>query len=288
MQVQWYPGHMAKARRAMQDDVKLVDMVVELLDARAPLSSQNPDIDKLATGKLRMVILNKADLASEDINKAWKSYFEKKGIHTVLLDARNSGAKKPMVDAIMKVAQKKFERDKKRGILNRPVRVMVVGIPNVGKSTLINSIAGRACTKTGNKPGVTRGNQWIRLNKQVELLDTPGILWPKFDDPKVGLHLAYLGSINDEIIELSDLAASLLKELLIINPTSLNTRYNVSIEENEEHYIILQKLALVRHALKKGGEPDVNKACRFLLEDFRSGKLGRISLEIPALENENE
>ena len=286
MQVQWYPGHMAKAKRAMQDDVKLVDMVVELLDARAPLSSRNPDIDKIANNKLRMVILNKADLAEEKANKLWRDFFAKQGIHTVLLDARSSSAKKPVIDAIMQAAQKKFERDRAKGIINRPVRIMVAGIPNVGKSTLINSVAGKACTRTGNKPGVTRGNQWIRLNKQVELLDTPGILWPKFEDEQVGLHLAYLGSINDEIMELSELASCLIRELSVISPDALANRYNMKM--HEDPYIVLKNIAVARFALQKGGEADTNKACRFLLEDFRSGRLGRISLEIPTLGKESE
>lgn len=286
MQVQWYPGHMAKARRAMQDDVKLVDMVVELLDARAPLSSRNPDIDTIANNKLRMVILNKADLADERINRQWKAYFAELGIHTVILDARSSSAKKPVIDTTMQAAQKKFERDRAKGIINRPVRIMVAGIPNVGKSTLINSVAGKACTKTGNKPGVTRGNQWIRLNKQVELLDTPGILWPKFEDEQVGEHLAFLGSINDEIMELSELAANLIMELSVIAPDAIAKRYG--IETDQKPYIVLERIALARSALQKGGEADTNKACRFILEDFRSGKLGRISLEKPTVGKESD
>lgn len=286
MQVQWYPGHMAKAKRAMQDDVKLVDMVVELLDARAPLSSRNPDIDAIAHNKLRMVILNKADLADDRVNKLWKDYFIKLGIQTVLLDSRSSAAKKPVIDTIMRAAQKKFERDRAKGIINRPVRIMVAGIPNVGKSTLINSVAGKACTKTGNKPGVTRGNQWIRLNKQVELLDTPGILWPKFEDEQVGEHLAFLGSINDEIMELSELAANLVSELSGIAPDALTGRYGIEMDQNP--YIVLERIAIARSALQKGGGADTNKACRFILEDFRSGKLGRISLEKPPIGKESD
>lgn len=286
MQVQWYPGHMAKAKRAMQDDVKLVDMVVELLDARAPLSSRNPDIDAIAHNKLRMVILNKADLADDRVNKLWKDYFIKLGIQTVLLDSRSSAAKKPVIDTIMRAAQKKFERDRAKGIINRPVRIMVAGIPNVGKSTLINSVAGKACTKTGNKPGVTRGNQWIRLNKQVELLDTPGILWPKFEDEQVGEHLAFLGSVNDEIMELSELAANLVSELSGIAPDALTGRYGIEMDQNP--YIVLERIAIARSALQKGGGADTNKACRFILEDFRSGKLGRISLEKPPIGKESD
>lgn len=279
MQVQWYPGHMAKAKRAMLEDVKLVDMVVELLDARAPRSCQNPDIDRIAAGKLRMVILNKSDLAGERENQLWKEYFEGLGIRACLIDARNSSVKKPVVDEIMKVAEKKFERDRKRGIINRPVRIMVCGIPNVGKSTLINSIAGKACTKTGNKPGVTKGNQWIKLNAKVEMLDTPGILWPKFEDETVGTNLAFLGSINDEIMEKSELAANLIKRLEEVAPEALAERYGIEMDENP--YVVLERIAEARNALKKGGVPDADRACLFLLDDFRSGKLGRITLEKP-------
>ncbi len=279
MQVQWYPGHMAKAKRAMLEDVKLVDMVVELLDARAPRSCKNPDIDKIAGGKLRLVILNKADLADEKANKLWKEYFAGQGINACLVDARNSSVKKPVVDEIMKVAEKKFERDRRRGIINRPVRIMVCGIPNVGKSTLINSIAGRASAKTGNKPGVTKGNQWIKLNAKVEMLDTPGLLWPKFEDDEVGTNLAFLGSINDEIMEKSELAANLIKKLSDVAPNALTERYGIEMDENP--YVVLEQIAIARKALKKGGEPDADRACLFVMDDFRSGRLGRITLERP-------
>ena len=202
MNIQWYPGHMTKARRMMQENIKLIDLIIELVDARAPLSSRNPDIDELGKGKARLILLNKADLASDRANDAWAAYFREKGCFVVKLDSRSKNGMKEVQTVIQDACKEKTERDRKRGILNRPVRAMVVGIPNVGKSTFINSFAGRACAKTGNKPGVTKGAQWIRLNKQVELLDTPGILWPKFDDQKVGLRLAMLGSVNDEILNL--------------------------------------------------------------------------------------
>ena len=214
MQVQWYPGHMTKAKRAMQEDIKLVDLVIELVDARSPLSSRNPDIDTLGKNKARLILLNKADLADPAANQAWTGYFEKKGYTVVRIDARRKADLKPIQAAVMTACKEKIERDRRRGIKNRPVRAMVVGIPNVGKSTFINSYAGRACAKTGNKPGVTRGNQWIRLNKEVELLDTPGILWPKFEDPQVGIRLALLGSVKDDILNSDELAVELLKRLL--------------------------------------------------------------------------
>ena len=210
MQFQWYPGHMTKARRAMESDIKLVDLVIELLDARAPLSSRNPDIDTLGKNKSRMILLNKADLADAKKTDAWADYFRGMGFQVVLLDSRSGAGLKSVYSGIQEACREKIERDRRRGIRNRPVRAMVVGIPNVGKSTFINTLAGRVCAKTGNKPGVTKGNQWIRLNKNVELLDTPGILWPKFEDQQVGLHLALIGSIKDDIINIEELAYELV------------------------------------------------------------------------------
>ena len=227
MNIQWYPGQMTKAKRAMKEDVKLVDLVIELVDARAPLASRNPDIDSLAAGKGRVILLNKADRASEKANAAWISYFEGQGLQVMKIDARAKATLKQLNALIQEACKEKIERDRRRGILNRPVRAMVVGIPNVGKSTFINSFAGKAAAKTGNKPGVTKGNQWIRLNKQVELLDTPGILWPKFEDQKVGLLLAFLGSINDEILEKDELASELAGYLKEITPGLLKDRYGI-------------------------------------------------------------
>ena len=209
MNIQWYPGHMTKARRMMQENIKLIDLIIELVDARAPLASRNPDIDELGKGKARLILLNKADLASDCWNQAWEAWFKAKGYFVVQLDSRGRTGMKTVQNVIKEACKEKTERDRRRGILNRPVRAMVAGIPNVGKSTFINSFAGRACTKTGNKPGVTKGAQWIRLNRQVELLDTPGILWPRFDDQEAGIRLAFLGSVNDEILNLQELAGRL-------------------------------------------------------------------------------
>ena len=211
MHFQWYPGHMTKAKRMMQENIKLIDLVIELVDARVPLSSRNPDIDELGKGKARLILLNKADLAEDRWNNEWKAYFENKGYSCVKVNSKKGGGLKSIQAVIQEACKEKIERDRRKGILNRPVRAMVVGIPNVGKSTFINSLAGKAAAKTGNKPGVTKGKQWIRLNKSVELLDTPGILWPKFEDQSVGLRLALIGSIKDEILNIEELASELIK-----------------------------------------------------------------------------
>ena len=215
MNYQWYPGHMTKAKRMMQEDIKLIDLVIELVDARVPMSSRNPDIDDLAKNKARMILLNKVDLSDEKQNANWTEYFKKKGFFVVKINSRSGAGMKSVHSMIQEACREKIERDRKRGILNRPVRAMVVGIPNVGKSTFINTFAGKACAKTGNKPGVTKGKQWIRLNKNVELLDTPGILWPKFEDQRVGMKLAMIGSIKDEILNLEELALELDRKSVV-------------------------------------------------------------------------
>ena len=287
MNIQWYPGHMTKAKRAMKEDVKLVDLVIELVDARAPLASRNPDIDSLAAGKGRVILLNKADLASEKANAVWITYFESQGFQVMKIDARAKATLKQLNALIQEACKEKIERDRRRGILNRPVRAMVVGIPNVGKSPFINRFAGKAAAKTGNKPGVTKGNQWIRLNKQVELLDTPGILWPKFEDQRVGLLLAFLGSINDEILEKDELASELADYLRNITPGLLKERYGIE-EDGKKPYELLDEIAAARACLTKGGVNDLTKAARLLLDEFRGGKLGRITLEMPEKKEEAE
>lgn len=279
MQYQWYPGHMTKAKRQMQEDIKLVDLVIELVDARIPVSSHNPDIDELGKNKFRLVLLNKADLADEKKNQAWCEYYKQKGIYAVRLDSRSRANMKEVQSVIQEACSKKQERDRRRGILNRPVRAMVAGIPNVGKSTFINSFAGKACTKTGNKPGVTKGKQWIRLHKNVELLDTPGILWPKFEDQTVGLHLALIGSMKDDLLNKDEMALALIAELKRQYAGVLSARYE--LEETAEPLEIFTQLARNRNCLKKGGELDYGKAAALLLDEFRGGKLGRITIEAP-------
>ena len=279
MNYQWYPGHMTKAKRMMQEDIKLIDLIIELVDARTPLSSRNPDIDELGKNKSRMILLNKSDLSDPLANKAWMEYFESKGIQTVEVNSKSGNGLKNIQNAVAKACAAKIERDRKRGILNRPVRAMVVGIPNVGKSTFINSYAGKACAKTGNKPGVTKGKQWIRLSKNVELLDTPGIIWPKFEDQMVGLRLALIGSIKDEILNTDELALELIKYLLQAYPGVLAERYD--LEEVEDPIQVLMGIAKSRNCLSKGNELDYSKAAILLIDDFRSGKLGKLTLELP-------
>lgn len=279
MNYQWYPGHMTKAKRMMQENIKLIDLIIELVDARIPMSSRNPDIDELGKGKSRIILLNKSDLADAGLNQEWESFFKEKGYFVQQLNAKSGAGIKNIQALVQESCKEKIERDRKRGIINRPVRAMVVGIPNVGKSTFINSFAGKACAKTGNKPGVTKGKQWIRLNRNLELLDTPGILWPKFEDQKIGEHLALIGSINDEILHVDELAVALIRNLKNSYLDLLEKRYNITMDEDA--YDTLKKIAIARRCLQKGELPDVDRASSMLLEDFRSGKLGRITLERP-------
>ena len=277
MNYQWYPGHMTKAKRMMQENIKLIDLVIELVDARIPLSSRNPDIDDLAAGKSRIVLLNKSDLADPYYNKKWKEYFTERGAHVLEINSKTGAGVKSIQGLVQEACKEKIERDRKRGIVNRPVRAMVVGIPNVGKSTFINAFAGKACAKTGNKPGVTKGKQWIKLNKGLELLDTPGILWPKFEDQVVGMRLAFIGSINDEIIIMEEMACDLINVLTKLYPEALKERYGLG--ELEGSVDILEGIAESRKCYSKGQELDLEKAAGILIDDFRSGKLGRITLE---------
>ena len=279
MHFQWYPGHMTKAKRMMQEDIKLIDLVIELVDARIPMSSRNPDIDELGKNKARLILLNKSDLAEDKQNDAWAAYFKEKGYSVVKVNSKKGGGIKSIQGVIQEACKEKIERDRKRGILNRPVRAMVVGIPNVGKSTFINALAGKACAKTGNKPGVTKGKQWIRLNKNVEFLDTPGILWPKFEDQTVGLRLAFIGSIKDEILNTEELAAEMIQFMKKYYRGVLAEKY--AIIESDDPYQCLADIAKSRHCLLRGNELDMAKAAILLVDDFRSGRLGRITLEFP-------
>ncbi|MFG6393800.1 MAG: ribosome biogenesis GTPase YlqF [Lachnospiraceae bacterium] len=281
MQFQWYPGHMAKAKKAMQEDIKLIDVIVELVDARVPYSSKNPDIDALANGKSRVLVMNKYDLADASVTDKWVKYYEDKGYFVTKVNSKNGKGVKAVNNVIKKACAEKIERDRRRGIINRPVRAMVAGIPNVGKSTFINSFAGKACTKTGNKPGVTKGKQWIRLNKSVELLDTPGILWPKFEDQKAGLNLAFTGAIKDELYNAYELSILLLDFFNRNYPDAVNMHYKTRTTEDSNTAETLQQIAVCRGCIKSGAEPDTDKAGKLLIDDFRAGRLGAVTLEKP-------
>ena len=318
MDVQWYPGHMTKARRMMEENIRLVDLVIELVDARIPMSSRNPDIDALCTGKGRVVLLCKADLADPEKTQEFIDYFRRKDILAVAVDARERKAGEIVRRYVQEACQEKIARDRARGIVGRPLRAMVAGIPNVGKSTFINSFAGRASTKTGNKPGVTRGKQWIRLGGGVEMLDTPGILWPKFDNQLIGMRLALVGAIRDEILDKQELALWLLDYLEGEYPGIIQEKYlNTDGTDPEESavntegdgftglpvsgaaargemnapdlsdgslppgYALLLRIARARRLLMKGGEPDAERAASMLIDDCKNGRIGRISLDRP-------
>lgn len=281
MNYQWYPGHMTKAKRMMQENISLIDLIIEIVDARIPLSSRNPDIDELGKNKSRVILLNKSDLSDGKYNDMWMDYFKEKGFYVVLVNSKSGQGVKSIQGVVQEACKEKIERDRKRGIINRPVRAMVVGIPNVGKSTFINAFAGKACTKTGNKPGVTKGKQWIRLNKQLELLDTPGILWPKFEDQLIGLKLALIGSMNDEVLHVDELAVELIKFLGDHYRDLFLNRYQ--IEWNDDPYVVLQNICFKRGCIAKGETADVLKGSNLLLDEFRAGKIGKISLEFPEL-----
>ena len=270
---------MTKARRRMEQSLKLVDLVIELTDARTVRSGRNPDIDKMAGGKSRILLMTKSDLADDAVTQRWVEHYRKQGIFTAAVNARNGAGLKAVKDLIEQASAQKQARDRARGIVNRPVRAMIAGIPNVGKSTLINSLAGKASARTGNKPGVTRGEQWIRGGKNLELLDTPGILWPKFEDRQVGIDLSLTGTIRDELLDETELAVFLGRCLKGHYPGILHERYG--IDETREDEKISADIALARSLLTQGSVPDEKRAAKALIDDFRSGKLGKISLEFP-------
>lgn len=279
MHFQWYPGHMTKTKRMMKENIKLIDVVIELVDARVPLSSRNPDIDEIAANKPRIILLNKHDLADTKYTKQWEEYFRKEGYYTSLLNSKSIKEVAKVKSIIFEACKERIERNKRRGMINKAVRAMVVGIPNVGKSTFINSFAKKASAKTGNKPGVTKGKQWIKIDKNIELLDTPGILWPKFEDQTVGLRLALIGSIKDEILQSYQLAIELIKFLKEKYSDYLTNRYGISIDNDPQ--IIIEDIAKRRGCIEKGGELNLDQAANILLDEFRNGHLGKISLELP-------
>lgn len=278
MDIQWYPGHMKKTRDLISQNYKLVDLIIELLDARAPSSSLNPIFDDLLGSKKRIYILNKADLADERVNKLWLDHYKADKKDVILMNSRD-GSTKELLNLIDRVTAPMQEEMRKKGRKPRPVRMMILGVPNVGKSSLINRLAGRASAKTGDKPGVTRGKQWVRLGNNLELFDTPGILWPKFEDPTEGLHLALVGSIRDEILDRETLAYKLVGIVRKLYPGALNKRYG--IEEVGEDIDVMDRIGQARGALLPGKIIDYDRISRILIDEFRSGMLGRISLERP-------
>jgi len=294
MQIQWYPGHMTKTKRMLKAQLGLVDVVIELLDARLPLSSKNPDIDELAHGKQRLLVLNKADLADKAVTAQWEAYFRRLGFFTLALDSTQRAAVKPLAERVREIMQPKIDRQHKRGRISAPIRAMVVGIPNVGKSTFINQLAGRASAATADRPGVTRGRQWIRVrdlqargsaeSADFDLMDTPGVLWPKFEDELVGIRLAITGAVNDLILDRITLAEHLISILLDINPVAIVARYKIATDISGATKLprqILEELGAARGFKMKGGIVDLERAAITLLDEFRGGKLGRISLERP-------
>ncbi len=281
MNLQWFPGHMAKTRRMMAEQLSLIDIVAELLDARLPLSSQNPEISGIIGDKPRLIILNKADLADEKINQEWLAYFKSMGIESVLLDSLHTKNINYITDKIRFVLKEKLEKQAQKGMSGRTIKMMVVGIPNVGKSSFINCLAGRAGAVTGDRPGVTRGKQWIRLKNGMELLDTPGILWPKFEDEQTGLRLAFAGSIKDEIVDVEMLAAKLLEFLNESYQEKLCSRYKLSDTNGVAGYELLEWIGRKRGFVISGGEIDTLRTANVVLDEFRGGKVGRISLERP-------
>lgn len=280
MNINWYPGHMKKTRESIEKNLPLVDIVFELIDARIPISSRNPIIDDILGNKPRIVILNKSDLASEEGNKVWEEYFLKKNLITVCINALSGKG----IDRLIKLSNELYKEKRhgfeKKGIINKPIRVMILGIPNVGKSTLINTLAKKKSAKTGNKPGITKSNQWIKTKSNLELLDTPGILWSKFEDKRVGLHLAFTGAIKDEILDIETLALKLIEILAKNFPNLLKNRYNVEID-NKSYLQVMEEIGRKRGALIKGGEIDYTKTSNIILDEFRKGIIGRITLEYP-------
>ena len=297
MNIQWYPGHMTKARRKIEADIKLVDLVIELLDARCPIATENPDIRRITAKKQRLILLNKADLADETVTKKWIEHFKEQGITAIALDSRGRDSIDRIRKAAAALTEAKREKERARGITGeRALKAMICGIPNVGKSTFINSMLGKASTKTGNKPGVTKGTQWININDSLLLLDTPGVLWPRFDDEETAVSLAEIGSINDQVINVEELSIKLIDFMLVNYRSNLFERYGISEEEfkekvdNMEVHVLgvsiealaaLELISVKRGCLKKGAEPDFARSSKLIVDEFRAGRLGRISLQRP-------
>jgi len=287
MNIQWYPGHMTKTRRMMEENLKLVDAVCEILDARIPISSRNPDIDLICGNKPRMIILNRTDLADQEMIKVWADYFRQKGWAVLATDCKSRKGINGFVPAVRSLLSEKLKRYAEKGQVGRPLKIMVVGIPNVGKSTFINQIAGRKGAKAENRPGVTRGKQWVTVDQGLLLLDTPGILWPKFEDPEVGMRLAYTGAVKDDVIDIESLACSLIKMLWTRYPEAVRSRYKIDMADKAEGWELLEEAGKKRGFLVSGGDVNTERMARVLLEEYRNCKLGRFTLEIPEESEEN-
>ena len=287
MNIQWYPGHMTKTRRMMEEDLKLVDAVCEILDARIPVSSRNPDIDAICGTKPRMVILNRIDMADPGMVRVWTEYFKSRGMAVIQTDCKSRKGINTFVPALRSLLREKLRRYEEKGQIGRPLKVMIVGIPNVGKSTFINQVAGRKGAKAENRPGVTRGKQWVTVDRGLLLLDTPGILWPKFEDPQVGIRLAYTGAVKDDILDVEGLSCHLMEMLWKRYPQVIRERYKIEMPEDAEGYALLEAAGRKRGFLISGGEVDTERMARVLLEEYRSCKLGRLTLEGPEIYEEN-
>ena len=283
MNIQWYPGHMTKTRRQIEADLKQVDAVCEIVDARIPVSSRNPDIDAICGSKPRVIVLNRMDLADPAATKQWAAYFKSKGMTVVCTDCKSRKGIAEFTPAVRSACKEKLERDAARG-MNRPVRLMVVGIPNVGKSTLINQVSGRKGAKAENRPGVTRGKQWVTVDSGLQLLDTPGILWPKFEDPEVGMMLAYTGAVKEGVIDLEELACRLMELLNKFYPQTLVERYKVEAPQGTPGWELLEMAGRSRGYLMARAEVNTERMAKVLIDEFRSGKLGKFTLEMPEVE----
>lgn len=278
MQINWYPGHMAKAKRQLQDQLSRVDAVIELCDARLPYASRNPDLNYMTKNKARVLLMNKADLADPSVTQQWTNYFKSRGLQCAAVTAERNA--KEVLKIIEKLTREKVERAEARGV-RKTIRVMVVGVPNVGKSTLINRLHGGAIAKVGDRPGVTRANQWVRVGEYLELLDTPGMLWPRLDDPIAAKRLAYISAIKDEILDTYALAVSLLEDLIVMSPEAVQKRYKLT-DLSLRGLELMEAVCSGRGFLLRGGELDIDRACAVVLDEFRDGKLGRVTLETPA------
>lgn len=288
MNIQWYPGHMTKTRRQIEADLSQVDMVVEIIDARIPVSSRNPDIDSICAGKPRLVVLNRADQADPEGNRLWQRFFREKGYSVLETDAKSGRGINQFSAVTRELLKEQIEKWRAKGQVGRPIRAMVVGVPNVGKSTFINQVAKRKSAKAGDRPGVTRGKQWVTVDQGLSLLDTPGILWPKFEDEQVGLHLAYTGAVKDDIMDVETLACRLMADLAERYPQALTERYKMEIPEKDDEsncvaygYELLEMAAAKRGFRISGGELDTDRMAHILLDELRGGKLGRITFELP-------